>query len=447
MQRVIDHGFYRGLLGLLALGLSASVSAQGFDPSPAQPLDHIVAVVEEDVIMASELRQRMQLIAQQIQTRGGLLPDEAILIRQVAERLALERLQLQEARRIGIRIDDLTLNNAVEAIARDNQLSLPEFREQLLAQGLNFAQFREQVRDELTIAQLRRRQVENRIQVTEQEIDDLIASESGAIDSGMQYRLQHILVALPEGASPQDIQSARAKAEALRQEAQAGADFTELALRASSSQHALEGGDLGWRGAAQIPTLFARHVVLMRVGDISEVVRSPSGFHLIRLAERRGGERANITQIRARHILIQPSEILSDTEARERLLVLRQRILDGDDFATLAQAHSQDRGSALRGGDLGFISPGELVPEFEQTIAQLSPGVLSEVFKSAFGWHLAEVLEYRQHDGSRELMRNQAREIIRERKREDELELWLRRLRDESFIEYRLDGISHANAP
>ena len=428
------------LLILLVLAGSTGLGAQV--PEDGRLMDRIIAVVEEDVIMQSELLRRMDEIGQQLAARDGQAPPREVLIRPVLDRLILERLQLQEARRIGIRIDDITLNNAMENIARENRMTLVEFRDRLVADGMDFPAFREQIRDELAINQLRRRQVDSRIQISEQEIDDLIASESGAIDRDVEYRLLHLLISLPEGATPDRIQAAREQARKIREEAADGADFTALALRESAGQHALDGGDLGWRNAAQVPTLFARHVVLMREGEVSEVIRSPSGFHIIKLAERRGGTRAQIRQTRVRHILITPTEVLSNDEALERLSSLRSRIEDGADFAELARAHSDDRGSALRGGDLGWTDPGDLVPQFEDIMNRQPPGRVSEPFRSPFGWHILEVLERRDHDGSRELMRAQAREIIRDRKRDDELELWLRRLRDESFVELRLDRLA-----
>jgi peptidyl-prolyl cis-trans isomerase SurA len=404
-------------------------------------LDRIVAVVEDDVIMQSELDYRLDMVRQQIRSRGNFPPPDSALIPQVMERLVVERLQLQQASRMGIRIDDITLNEAMEGIARENRMALPEFRERLVAEGIDYQRFREQIRDEMAISQLRRRQVDNRIQVSEQEIDDLIASESGAIDRDVEYRLTHILIPLREGATPADIQAARARGESVRKRAlEEDQDFSQLAVSESGGQHALEGGDLGWRSAAQVPTLFARSVVLMREGDVSEVIRSPSGFHLIKLEERRGGQRALITQTRARHILISPTAVLTDEQARERLASLRQRIQMGDDFGDMARAHSDDRGSAMRGGDLGWTDPGDLVPQFEEEMNRLPIGQVSEPFRTPFGWHIVEVQERREHDSSRQLMRAHAREIIRNRKREDETELWLRRLRDESYVELRLDS-------
>ncbi|MCG5525764.1 peptidylprolyl isomerase [Ectothiorhodospira haloalkaliphila] len=440
------------LAGLMAAG-SAALAQDGRNHPGVVPLDEdgrlldrIVAVAEEDVIMHSELFERIQTIQRQLAARDdGQAPPVNALVRPVLDRLVLERLQLQEARRIGIRIDDISLNNAIENIARENGMTLTQFRDRLVADGIDFRAFREQIRDEMAIAQLHRRQVDSRIQVSEQEIDDLIASESGAIDRDVEYRLLHLLVSLPEGATPEQIRETRQRAERIREEAAEGADFTELALRESQGQQALEGGDLGWRNANQVPTLFSRHVVLMREGEVSEVIRSPSGFHIVKLADRRAGSRSLVQQTRVRHILISPSEVVSDQEAHDRIRSLRNRIEDGADFGELARAHSDDRGSALRGGDLGWTDPGDMVPQFEQVMRQAEPGSVSEPFRTRFGWHILQVEDRRSHDSSRELMRSQAREIIRDRKRDDELEVWLRRLRDESYVEVRLGNVAAAD--
>lgn len=438
MKRIIKSMLACALLGAYSFN---AVQAQGTVPQSGdgELLDRVAVVVDEDVIMQSELLERLRLIEQQIAARDGQRPPREALLRPVLDRLIMERLQLQEASRLGIRIDDISLNNALENIARENRMSLGQFRDRLVADGIDFGAFREQIRDEMTISQLHRRRVDTRIQVSEQEIDDLIASESGAIDRNLEYRLQHLLISLPEGANPDQIREARARAEMIRSEALGGADFSQLVLRESEGQTVLDGGDLGWRSAAQVPTLFSRHVVLMREGEISEVIRSPSGFHLVKLTERRGNEQVQIEQTRARHILISPSEILSPEEARERLRNLYNRIADGADFAELARAHSDDPGSATRGGDLGWVDPGMMVPAFEDVMNRTAVGDVSEPFASPFGFHILQVTERRSHDSSREIMRAQARDIIRERKRDDELEIWLRRLRDESYVEYRLD--------
>ncbi|MFP4682286.1 MAG: peptidylprolyl isomerase [Ectothiorhodospira sp.] len=424
------------LLFLLCLLWGSAVPAS----ETAQPLDRIVAVAEDDVITQRQLLARVRTVQRLTEAREDQDRPRDELMRPVLERLVMERLQLQEADRMGIRVDDIRLNNAMEDIARENGLSLAAFRDRLVDDGIDFADFREQIRNEMTLSQLHQRRVDSRIHVSQQEIDEFLASESGRIDDGMEYHLRHLLISTPEEADSEAIEAARRRAEALREEVSSGADFTELVVRASEGHNALEGGDLGWRPAGEVPTLFARHVVTMREGEVSPVIRSASGFHLVQLVERRGGEGTQVRQTRVSHILITPNEIVGDEEARQRLVSLRERIAGGTDFAELARAHSDDRGSALEGGDLGWVNPGEMSPGFEEVMNETPPGEISQPFSTRFGWHVLKVHERRTHDSSRERMQARARRMIHERKREEQLELWLRRLRDESYVEYRLDA-------
>ena len=420
------------MLGVHPPAIAADITADG------RLLDRVVALVDEEVITRSELDERLREVRTQIASRGTAMPPNEMLERQVLENLVVERLQIQEARRLGIRVDDFTLSDAMERIAASNQLTLEEFRDRLVADGVDFARFREQVRNEIAIDQLRRRQVDSRIQVTDQEVDDLIASERGTISRGVEYHIAHILVAVPEGATTEIVRSVRERAETLRARALAGEDFATLALSESDGQQALEGGDLGWRNMAQIPTVLARAVSLLEPGGVSEPLRSPSGFHLVKLIDRRGGDRSFVTQTHARHILMKPSALLADEEVEARLESLRTRILAGEDFAELARANSEDKGSAMRGGDLGWADPGSFVPDFEAMVDRLEEGEVSAPFPTPFGWHIVQVLDRREHDSTREVLRSRAREFIRERKREEEYDLWLRRLRGEAFVEYRL---------
>jgi len=426
------------LATLLVLG---SGTAWTQDALRDQFMDRIVAVVGEDVITQRELVDQIELTVQQLGQRGVRTPNRDTLIRQVMERLVLERIQLQEAQRVGINIDELTLNQTMESIAAENGLTLFQLRDALEAEGVDFSSFRRQIRNELTIAQLRRRQVDNRLRIGDQEIDDLIAAESGAIDRDVRYRLNQILVALPQGADSTTIGAAQRRAQELRARAMAAEDFASLAIQYSDAPDALEGGDLGWRNSGDLPALFARTAVLMRPGEVSEVLRSPSGFHVLKLVEREGGQQVQVAQTRARHILISPDQIRSEREARDQADLLYRRIRDGASFAELARAHSADTGSASRGGELGWLSAGETVPDFEAAMDRLAIGTVSEPVQSPFGWHIIEVLERRQVDASRELIRARAREILQNRKREEETELWLRRLRDQAYIEYRIDAV------
>ena len=424
--------------GLLVLLCLLAVPLWAAPPADGVLLDRIAALVNEDVITHSELESRLQQVARNLP--DGRLPPREVLRRQVLDRMIIERLQLQFAEQIGIRIDDGTLNRTMQEIAQGNNLSLPAFREQLLAEGIDYDDFREQIRDEMTITRLRQRQVDSRVSVSDREIDDFIASQAGAVDRDVEYRLSHILVSVPEAASPEDIRQARDRAQALRARiVEQGEDFEQVAIAESDGQNALQGGDLGWRPSGRLPSLFSRPVTLMEVGDVSELIRSPSGFHLIRLADRRGGQQSSVLRTHARHILIRPSAVLTSTEAREQLLSLKRRIEGGESFADLARANSQDPGSARQGGDLGWADPGQFVAEFEEVMNALEPGQISEPFQSPFGWHILEVIERRQHDNTREQLRARAREYIRDRKREEELEVWLRRMRDEAYVELRLD--------
>ena len=421
------------LLAFLA-GLLLSLPTQS-----SQALNRIVAVVNDGVVLQSQLDRRTDQIRQQLRERDTQLPPAEVLRKQVLERLIMEEIQLQLAASMSIRIEDELLNANLRQMAEANNLDLPRFRQVLEAEGYSFADFREEVRNQLTLGRLHVQQVENRIQVSEQEIENLLTSmEQGA--DGRQYLMSHILVALPEAASPQQIQEAQARAEDIRERLRAGADFRQLAVAESDGQLALEGGSLGWRAAGQLPSLFADVAGTLARGEITDPLRTPSGFHIVRMDDLRGGDaRHVVTQTHARHILLRPHELQTAVEVRNRLQQLRRRIEGGDDFDTLARAHSQDAVSAARGGDLGWSNPGDLVPEFEQEMSPLAPGQVSAPFESRFGWHIVQVLERRERDSTEEFRRAQAREHVRQRKVQEETATWLRRLRDESYVEYRLE--------
>ena len=424
---------------LVALALGVMLNNISVAQESLVLIDRIVAIVEDDAIMKSELDDRLYMVELQLAGRQGALPPLDVLKRQVLERLIVERLQLQMAKRRGIRIDDLTLNETMQQLSRSRGISLEKFRDNLIREGLDYVKFREQVRTELITDALRNRVVNRKIQITDQEVNDFIASQSGDINRDVEYQLNHILVTIPEAASTDQITASRTKAEAIRERAVSGENFRQLAISESDGQNALEGGDLGWRRANELPTIFASKISVMQVGDVSEIIRSPSGFHIIYLADRRGGERQVVNQTRARHILIKTSALVDDEQAQSRLSNVKIRIRNGEDFAELAKANSDDTASALEGGDLGWTSPGDLVPEFEEAMNNLQIGKISKPFKTDYGWHIVEVLNRRQYDSTEEVLRAQARKIIRKRKTEEETELWLRRLRDESYVEYRLE--------
>lgn len=409
-------------------------------PAAVQELNGIAAVVDDDVITWSELQQRVDSISKQLQQSNTRLPPRKVLEHQVLERLILEQLQLKRAAQLGIQVDDESLNRVIGKIAKENHLSLEQFRDTLKQQGLDFAYFREQIRNEVIMSRLRSKEVDNRVNVTPQELNAFLEGQKGQQQSNTEFHLFHILISVPGSASPEQVQAARSKAEEVLGKLQSGADFKQMAVAYSNGQQALEGGDLGWRRAAQLPTLFADEVLKMQPGEISNLIRSSSGFHILLLAEKRGQKKHMIHQVHARHILIKTSPLVSDDEARKRLLRLRERILGGDDFAKLARANSEDPGSAVKGGDLGWANPSIYVQEFQDAINNTPVNTVSQPFKSPFGWHILQVLGWRDYDNTQEARRNQAFQALRQRKIEEAQQNWLRRLRDEAYVDIRLDN-------
>ena len=403
-------------------------------------LDRIVAVVNDDVIVESELQARVRLVKDQLRQGGTALPPEDVLGKQVLERLILERLQIQIAERAGMRVEDETLNKAVEQVAKQNNLDVPQFKQILERDGFDFARFRQDIRNEILISRLQQRQLQNRITVTDRDIDNYIFTLEKQGTDASAYRLSHILVAVPEAASSEAIADARRQAEQIVEQLRNGTDFAKLAVSQSDGQQALQGGDLGWRNGSELPTIFADVAPKMRKGEISDPIKSSSGFHVVQLADVRGAAgRHVVIQTHARHILVRPNEVTSAEEAKNRLQQLRVRIENGDDFEELARAHSDDRGSALQGGDLGWVNPGDTVPNFESTMNSIPEGGLSEPFETRFGWHLVQVLERREFDDTEKVKRARAADQLRQRKMDEELQNWLRQIRDEAYVELRLD--------
>jgi peptidyl-prolyl cis-trans isomerase SurA len=420
------------LVALLLPGLAAA----------ATELDAIVAVVNDDVIVASELRKEIDLVVPQMEQRGTPVPPPDALERQVLDRLILKRLQLQRAEALGIQVDEAMLGRALESIATRNGLTLDELRQALEAGGVNFEDFREDTRMQILTSQLQNQEVVKNIQVTDQEVARFLEKESSRLIERTAVRLQHILIAVSEGAAEAEVERARQRAQTLVARLRGGADFARVAAESSDGRQALEGGDLGWFEMAAVPSLVSELAFTMAEGEISDPLRSPSGFHIIRMAEIRGSGPQLVTQTQVRHILIRTNELVADADARRRLEQLRMRIVGGEDFATLARANSDDTGSALRGGDLGWLSPGDTVSEFETQMATLAAGEVSQPFRTAFGWHLVQVLERREQDTTDEVMRNKAREAIRQRKATEEIDLWLQRLRAEAYVDIRLDRLA-----
>jgi peptidyl-prolyl cis-trans isomerase SurA len=431
---------------LLSLTLVPAVTAAPKGKAHAgQPLDTIVAVVEDDVIMRSELDREMAKTARQLQAQGASVPARAAFERQVLERLILSKLQLLAAQQAGVVITDEAVGEAIAGVAKRNNLTVEQMRAAIERSGMSFNQYREDVRRQMTVGRLRGKEVTERVRVSDQEVQAYIARNPGGAERRTAVHLLHILTATPEGATPDQIAAARAKAEQIVARLRGGADFRQVARAESDARQALEGGDLGWLPVGQVPSVFADRVASMKRGEISEPLRNANGFHVVKLEDVKtaggpvtGDERETATQTRARHILIRVGDAASDAEARSRVEGLRQRIEGGEDFATLARANSDDRGSAVKGGDLGWVKPGSVVPQFEEEMNRLQPGQLSKPFRTNFGWHVVQVVERRQVDSADERTREAATKAIRERKAEEAMELYMRRLRDESHVEIRL---------
>jgi len=428
---------------LLSISFSGNVYAQEEATAPAVDntgrlvaLDGIAAVVNDGVVLQSELVEEMRNISAQLQQSGTPLPPNDIFATQVLERLVIQQIQLQRAARTGIVVSDEELNQMMASIAQRNNLTLTQLPDSLAAEGLDYGVFRENVRTQITVDRLRQRDVLSRIAVSPREIDNYL--ERLQRSDNVEYNISHILISLPAGATPEQIEAAEEKVGKLYLRATEGEDFAELAVANSDSQQALEGGLIGWRKGSELPTLFAEVVPGMTLETVSEPIRGGSGFHLIRLNETRGRDPVMEDQMRVRHILIKTTEIKDDDTAKQQLIKLRKQILDGEDFGTIATAVSEDPGSAAKGGDLGWVGPGVFVPEFEQTAMSLEIGELSEPFASPFGWHILEVLGRRTYDMTDDMQRREAIMAIRNAKLEEETELWIRRIRDEAFVEYRL---------
>lgn len=402
-------------------------------------VDRIVAVVNSEVITKFELDERLDRVRQDLLARKTPLPEHAALERQVLERMIVERVQLQHAREVAVDVDELQVDQALVRVASNNNMSLPQFRAALERDRIPFPKFREELRREIILSRLRDREVDNRISVSESEVDLFMEEQAASMEANAEYNLSHILVRIPEQASPEQIADRRARAEEALKRARAGTDFAQLSATFSDAPEALTGGNLGWRAEDRLPDLFVAAVVKLKPGELSEVLRSPAGFHVLKLNEKRGaGAPFMVEQTRARHILVRTNDLVSESEAQRKLANLRERVVNGVDFAELARINSDD-GSASRGGDLGWLYSGDTVPEFEKAVAELRPGEVSQPVKSPFGWHLIQVLERRTADMSADRKRLEARRALRDKKSDEAYQEWLRQMRDRAYVEYRLD--------
>jgi peptidyl-prolyl cis-trans isomerase SurA len=407
----------------------------------AEQLDRIVAVVEDDVILESELQREAVAIVRKLQASNTTMPPDYVIKRQVLEKMIVDRLQRHLAEKAGINMSEEMLTNSATEIAQRNNMTLEQFKQELQGQGMSYQVFLENMRNEIVINQLRGKEIGERIKVTDREIEHFIETEDKGGEGIGQYHLGHILVAVKEGSSAEVIKKAIDKAEQLVKDLRGGQDFSKTAMSVSDDDNALKGGDLGWRNKSDVPSLFVDVVDKMSAGDVSDPIRSPSGFHILKLLETKGVGTQMITKAKVRHILIKTNELVDDDEAQKRLIALKQRVADGDDFATLARAHSDDKGSALKGGSLDWVGPDDLVKPFQEAMEKLAIKEISDPVQTQFGWHLIQVLERENKDNTSDFKKNQIRDIIRKRKVEEETELWLRRLRDESYVEIFQDRL------
>ena len=429
----MHSNLHKKMIGLCAaLLMSSAAQAQMVE------LDRVAAIVDNDVIMASQVEERMNTIRAQLADSGTAeLPPADVIRNQVMDRLVLESIQLQMGERAGIQIDDGTLNQTMQQLAERNGVTLEQFRAVLERDGISYNHAREQVRRELIINRVRQRRVAERIEVSDQEVRNFLNSEMGRYQTSADYRLAMIVLPVPESASHDEARRQAEMASQLYGELRDGADFTQLAVSRSGGEHALEGGELGWRKAAQLPPAFASAVDRLDIGGVTEPLRSPAGYHIIKLLDKRGGENLLVDEYNVRHILIKPSEIRSEAEAAQLVQRLYERINDGESFETLARSFSEDPGSALNGGSLNWITPDAMVPEFRDTLLSTPRQQISAPFQSQFGWHILQVLDQRQVDMTDEMREQQARNLLQNRKFDEELQTWLLEIRDEAYVEIK----------
>jgi peptidyl-prolyl cis-trans isomerase SurA len=417
---------------ILCLALAGTAAAA------PQKMDQVAAIVGKNVVTLSELNSRLAEIKSRPGAEKIKLPPDDILRKQVLDHLITESLQLASANRMGVKVSPEQVNAAMQNIAQKNRMTLEQFEAMLVSQGLSPAIMRARLQREITVQQVQRGVVTQRIKVSDLEIDNFLKSADAKFWISPEYHIGHIMVGLPPSPNAEEVAAAEAKITAIYDELQKGADFAATAIAKSNAQDALNGGDIGWRKSADLPSLFAELVADMPVGSLSKPARSPAGFHILKLLEKRSDANQVVTQSHVRHILVKTSAVVSDEEARAKLNKLRASILAGADFAKLAKENSEDIGSMLNGGDLGWSSPGMFVPEFERTIENAPVGPISEPFKSQFGWHILQVTERRQEDMTKEVLQRKAANILTSRRFEDELQLWLMELKEDAFIDIKV---------
>lgn len=419
-----------------AISLTLSVLAS-MAHSKVAVLDRVAAVVNDDIVLQSELDQRTASIYRSIQESGTQPPPLEILRDQVLERLISERLQLSMGFNAGVRISDTEIDQTIARLAAGNNLSVAQYMAQINSSGESILDLRENIANEMIIMQVQQGSVMRGIHISEQELDNFLNSEEGKLMTSPDVNLGQILISTPSAGSTEEVKASQGKLDNIIEQINQGTDFKQLAIANSDDQSALEGGDLGWRKQAQLPSLFNEAIKSLKPGEISKPIRSGAGFHVLKLYDRKGGGEQLIEQHFARHILLKPNQIRNQAETVSFLNDLRQQAQDNDNFYALAKQHSEDPGSALKGGELGWSTPGLFVPEFEQTMASIALNEISEPFQSQFGWHILQVTERRMQDFSDEILRNRADNVLRQRKYSEELQVWLQKIRDEAYVEIK----------
>jgi len=427
----------RSIYLLLALTLVATTAPAAELSKRGALMDRVAAIVNENVVTTSELDEQVAMITERLEQQRTALPDAEVLRKQVLDRLVVQEVQMQRANRVGIKISDEQLNAALADVAQRNNLRLADLPRALASQGVDYASYRDNMRKEITLTSLRQRDVIGKINVTPRELEQFIERQKRMPSETMEYNVSHILIAVPQEASQTQVDELSKRAQDIYVRSTGTEDFGRLAVAYSNSQTALESGSLGWRKGPELPTFFAEEIVKLKAGGISKPIRTPSGFHLIKLNETRdiSGSSKVVEQNHARHILIKPNELQDDATVKQKLTSIRERIVKGEDFSAFASSMSEDPGSSVNGGDLGWNGPGTFVPEFEATLARLNDNDISEPIRTQFGWHVIQLLGRRSFDTTEEQMRNRAYNQLRESKADEETELWLRRLRDEAFVD------------
>ena len=429
---LLKNTLFHWLTWSFVLVLSAAVAN-----AKVKPLDHVLVIVDDDIVMASELENRILTITARLKAQGTGLPPADLMAERVLDQLILESIQLQMAERNGLRVDDNQLNETMQNIAKRNGMTIDEFQEAIKSEGVTYREAREQIRRDLLLSRVQQRQVDRKVRVTDNEIQAFLASSEGKSRTATEYYLGHILVSITDPANPVIVEEARERAERIIAELKDGADFKQTAVAKADGRNALQGGVIGWRKENEVPSIAADIVQTLKVGEPSELLRTSGGFHIITILDKRGGTEQLVKQYNVRHILIKPSEVKTEREAKETIDQLRERIINGDDFAAIAKAHSEDPVSAISGGSLDWVSPGEMVPAFDDIMQNSRVGDVSEPFLSDFGWHILQVQDTRMEDLGNRIQANQARQVIHRRKYEEELSLWLREIREEAYVEFK----------